>query len=96
MTPLFGYWPVHTVTDLYFSDLDGNWNFDGDEKFGEVEDSLDLYPDVFVGRLPTNHNYEVCDYVDKINSYLHPVNTDIQIKALFFTSDFDVSGDAYA
>ncbi|MCK5258650.1 MAG: hypothetical protein KAJ69_03950, partial [Thermoplasmatales archaeon] len=96
MTPLFDYWPVHTVTDLYFSDLDGNWNFDGDEKFGEVEDSLDFYPDVFVGRLPTNYNYEICDYIDKINSYLHPINTDIQIKALFFTSDFDMPGDAYA
>jgi len=95
MEPVYNQWPVHTVTDLYFSDLDGNWNFDGDEKFGESADSLDLYPDVFVGRLPTNSSYEVRQYLSKIYSYVEPINTNIQIKALFFSSDFVVPDDAY-
>lgn len=37
--------------DLYFSDLDGTWNADGDGIYGEVSDSVDLYPDVLVGRI---------------------------------------------
>ncbi len=43
--------------DLYFSDLDGNWNADGDDIYGEVEDNIDMYPDVQVGRIPVeNHS----------------------------------------
>jgi len=31
--------------DLYYADLDGTWNADGDEIYGETEDAVDLYPD---------------------------------------------------
>lgn len=36
--------------DLYFSDLDGSWDEDADGIYGEIDDLVDLYPDVFVGR----------------------------------------------
>jgi len=77
------------ASDLYYSDLDGDWNADGDEKFGEVADSLDLFPDVFVGRVTTSSSEEVFDYLNKLNSYIFPLNTDIQTKALFFSSNLD-------
>lgn len=39
-------------TDLYFSDLTGNWNVDGDGLFGEpTDDSPDCVGEIFVGRL---------------------------------------------
>ncbi|MEO0069673.1 MAG: C25 family cysteine peptidase, partial [candidate division WOR-3 bacterium] len=38
--------------DLYYSDLDGNWDFNNNNIFGETADSVDLYPDIFVGRVP--------------------------------------------
>ncbi|KPJ65527.1 hypothetical protein AMJ44_09970, partial [candidate division WOR-1 bacterium DG_54_3] len=38
--------------DLYYSDLDGSWNYDGDSWYGEPEDSVDMFPDLFVGRAP--------------------------------------------
>lgn len=63
-------------TDLYYSDLDGIWNADGDSFFGEgyvdaanPGDNLDLFPDVFVGRLPTKNAVEADLVVDKILSY---------------------------
>lgn len=37
--------------DLYFADLDGSWDENGNGVFGEWEDSLDLYADVILGRL---------------------------------------------
>ena len=40
--------------DLYFADLDGTWNSDNDSYWGETTDGTDLYPDVYVGRLPEN------------------------------------------
>ncbi|MBD3276774.1 MAG: T9SS type A sorting domain-containing protein, partial [Candidatus Aegiribacteria sp.] len=36
--------------DLYFSDLDGDWDASGDHQYGQPEDDLDLYSDVAVGR----------------------------------------------
>ncbi len=55
--------------DLYYADLDGTWNADGDDTFGEITDEVDLLPDVFVGRAPvtTPANTEI--FVDKILTY---------------------------
>lgn len=38
-------------SDIYYSNLDGNFNLDGDSIWGEVEDSADLVPEVVVGRI---------------------------------------------
>ncbi len=44
--------------DLYFTCLDGNWNGDGDERFGETagggNDQADLHFEVTVGRAPVS------------------------------------------
>jgi len=70
----YGGWDV--TSDLYYSDLDDNWNLDGDSKFGEgyagatsPGDSVDLYPDVFVGRAPTANALEVETFVTKTLIY---------------------------
>jgi hypothetical protein len=63
-------------TDLYYSDLDGNWNGDGDGIFGEgyrseesVGDGVDLYADVFVGRAPVSNVVEVEAFLAKCEAY---------------------------
>ncbi len=73
-TDYYGGWDI--TCDLYFSDLDRNWNADGDEKFGEAYtnstdpgDSTDLYPDVFVGRAPVATAVEVETFLDKALAY---------------------------
>ncbi len=55
--------------DLYFSDLDGDWDADGDGIFGEVEDEVDLYPEVFVGRAPVETVEEAEVFVGKVLTY---------------------------
>ena len=55
--------------DLYYADLQGDWNFDGDGLYGEVEDSIDLYPDLFVGRATVNTISEAQNFVDRILTY---------------------------
>ena len=63
-------------TDLYYTDLDGTWNADGDDIFGEARlstvvpgDEVDLYPDVWVGRLPSDTVAEAEILVDKTLAY---------------------------
>jgi hypothetical protein len=55
--------------DLYFADLDGDWDRDGDSLFGEPEDSCDMYPDIFVGRLPATTVGEADLLVAKFVAY---------------------------
>ncbi|KPK64094.1 hypothetical protein AMJ83_03585 [candidate division WOR_3 bacterium SM23_42] len=55
--------------DLYYADLQGDWNFDDDGLYGEVEDSIDLYPDLLVGRAPVSSIAQAQNFVDKILTY---------------------------
>ena len=69
--------------DLYYSDLDGNWNADGDLIYGEVKDNVDLYPDVFVGRAPVNTIVEAQTFVDKSLTYEKNPPLDYELEMLF-------------
>ncbi len=56
--------------DLYYSDLDGTWNDDGDLRWGEVpDDSIDMYSDVYVGRAPVSTPAEAEIFVNKVLTY---------------------------
>lgn len=46
--------PMGSCADLYYADLDGTWDSDGDHKYGEITDGVDYYTDLYVGRYPTN------------------------------------------
>jgi hypothetical protein len=60
-------------SDLYYSCLDGNWNADGDQYFGEPGEE-DLLSEVIVGRLPVDSAAEIENSLRKISSYaLAPV-----------------------
>jgi len=87
--------------DLYYSDLDGNWNWDGDEIFGESYksavapgDSVDLYPDVIVGRAPVNSVVELETFLDKCEAYRsspvsHFTDRNLILSDVLFPYDWD-------
>ncbi len=77
-------------TDLYFSDLDGNWNADGDSLYGEgfwdsttAGDNLDLYPDVYVGRAPITTPTQAQTFVNKTLQYSETPMGDYEDRALY-------------
>ncbi len=52
--------------DIYYADLQSSWDSDGDNIFGEyVEDSVDLYYDVYIGRMPVDNATQVSTIVNK-------------------------------
>lgn len=59
------------ATELYFSDLDADWDPDGDGIYGEPEDETDLLPDLALGRLPFDSPAQAREYVDKLMRYEH-------------------------
>ena len=78
--PMKTFWPRNNVSsaknvnkvpsDFYYADLTGNWDLDGDGKYGEWSDDLrqgggDFNNEVIVGRIPCYGDY---DQLDKILS----------------------------
>lgn len=63
-----GYTDNGIPADLYYSGLDGNWNTDGDTKWGEIGED-DLLPDVGIGRLPFSNATELASLLNKSIKY---------------------------
>ena len=76
------YWNLTILTDLYFSDVYDeygefcSWDSDGDGRFGESyngcpgeNDTVDLYPDVNIGRLACANDKEADTVIDKVIQY---------------------------
>jgi hypothetical protein len=57
------------AADLYFADLDGTWDGDGDGTYGEETDGIDMYSDVYVGRALVKNAIEATRFVDMILDY---------------------------
>ncbi len=61
--------------DIYFSCLDGNWNFDGDSNFAEIptgsgdQDYADLISEIYLGRAPVSSVAAAESFVDKVITY---------------------------
>jgi len=76
--------------DLYYSCVDGNWDGDGDQLYGEGNpaglpgDNADLYPDVYVGRAPTSNLNDAKAFVDRTLAYEKTPVGDYERKMLMF------------
>ncbi len=62
-------------TDFYYSALDGSWNDDNDNDFGEPGDNPDMFPEVALGRIPCETQEEFNHFFNKLYHYVD-VNTD--------------------
>jgi hypothetical protein len=63
-----GYTDYDMAADMYYSHLNGNWDTDGDGKYGEPGEE-DWYADVAVGRAPVDNTTEAAAFVNKVISY---------------------------
>ena len=55
--------------DLYYACLDGDWDANQNNVFGEAADSVDLLPEVFIGRAPVTYRSAAAWFVDKTLAY---------------------------
>ena len=63
-----GYEDDDIPADLYYSALDGTWNDDGDDRWGEPDED-DLLPDIAVARFPFSNSTELSNLINKTISY---------------------------
>ncbi len=81
----------YLLSDLYFADLTGQWDYDNDNLWGETgDDRADTQPELLVGRLPFNDSVEISNYTEKLIAYeTNPGDGDLNYldKSFFFSSD---------
>ena len=66
------------ASDMYYCCLDGTWNNDGDNKWGEPGE-YDLYAEVAIGRICIDNTTEIANFTNKLKLYQNaPVIADIQ------------------
>ncbi|MCF7858586.1 MAG: T9SS type A sorting domain-containing protein [Candidatus Cloacimonetes bacterium] len=56
--------------DLYYGCLDNDWDGNGNEIYGEVEDVVDMIPEVSVGRFPAETESEFNNIFNKTSYYI--------------------------
>jgi hypothetical protein len=88
------------ISDLYYADIYdslgifSSWDSNGNDIFGEWDenkkDEMDLYPDVYLGRLACRYNFEVTTMVNKIITYEKGGVSDSWFKNMVL-----VGGDSY-
>jgi hypothetical protein len=57
-------------TEEYFGNLDGNWNADGDNTYGEENDNVDYIPEVSIGRFTGDNLQDFQNMFKKIKHYV--------------------------
>ncbi len=68
---------IDIPADLYYATFDGNWNNDGDDRWGEGNEA-DLLAEVYVGRICGGTEAEVARTMDKVRLYSdEPVVDDV-------------------
>jgi hypothetical protein len=53
------------ASDMYYADLQYSWDSNNNDLFGEMEDSVDLFYDVFIGRTPVDNASDVATFFAK-------------------------------
>ncbi|MCK4366123.1 MAG: hypothetical protein KAW45_08730, partial [Thermoplasmatales archaeon] len=83
--PFYGYLPI--PADLYYSCLDGPYNYNGDELWGDCNDGenggdVDLLADVYIGRACVDNTQDVSNFVSKTIAYINSEGDPYLKKAL--------------
>ena len=68
--------------DMYYSCLDGTWNNDNDNYWGETYET-DLAPELSIGRVCYNSDAEIANFINKTTMYLNQPVVSEATSALF-------------
>ncbi len=58
-----------STVDLYYSDLDYNWDGNYNGQYGEIDDGIDYYSDIYVGRFSSDLSGDIEVMVEKTITY---------------------------
>ncbi len=80
-------------SDMYYACLDGDWDADGDGVYGEPEDEVDFFAEVYVGRAPVETLTEADNFVSKTIQYENSFGAEY-LKEVMLVGEY-LCGDPY-
>jgi len=80
---------LNTPTELYYAALDGSWDTDNDNRFGEDWREIDWGADVYVGRIPARDASTMRNVIDKTVRYETNPPRRLDNTCLFAASSFE-------
>ncbi len=87
------FYDTELPSDLYYACLDGEYNYDGDDNWGEPNDGdngddVDLIAEVFIGRACVENSVEVNNFVSKTIDYLNVDNEDDYLNKVCLAGEY--------
>jgi hypothetical protein len=85
-------------SDLYWSNLDNNFNADNDNRWGEEADAgFDLFSELFIGRITCDNPQDVSNWLTKNFYYADSADEDYLDNAAFYGGDttWNCQGDDF-
>jgi len=87
------YYEDYMPADLYYACLDGPYNYDGDNKWGEPHDGasggdVDLMAEVYVGRACVDNSADVNNFVTKTVAYINKNPDDEYLKKVCLAGEY--------
>jgi hypothetical protein len=68
------YEDYHIPSDVYYSNLDGDWDANGNGIYGEVDDGIDWFAEIAVGRIPAVTEQDFHNFFDKNIHYTENIS----------------------
>ena len=99
---IFDFTSGEVPTDYYYADLSSSdsdsWDFDGDGYYGEYgQDQPDFFPEIYVGRIPTNIKSRITYTLDKLVTFEQDTGdwkeNALHAGAFFYFTNEDGSGN---
>lgn len=91
ITPQIDSISATVVTDKYYACLDGTWDGDNDGIVGEMEDSIDIFPDIRIARCPLINSNDVSNFINKIIKFKQGTGDTILLVASYLDNNTDGS-----
>ncbi|MFH1101951.1 MAG: C25 family cysteine peptidase [Methanobacteriota archaeon] len=96
---------VYGPSDIYYACLDGSFNGNGNDIFGELDDNVDLFAEVYIGRACVGNLDEVNHFVEKTLTYMNYDPGETFLKEVVMAGEYlwgteegypeDIYGDEY-
>lgn len=87
----YGAWYDTIPCDLYYADLDGDWDGNNNGTYGEPADGVDMHPDVWLGRATVGSSTDITRFTNRFQNYYNTTSHQYNI----LLAGFDLNSNTY-
>ena len=86
-------WKDTIPCDLYYADIDGDWDGNNNGTYGEPGDGVDMYPDVWLGRATVGSSTDITRFTNRFQDYYNTFSHQTKILLAGFDLNSTTHGE---